>query len=375
MSGRVVLLGGTGYTGGLVLQALQRRGVCPVLAGRHPDRLSALAAEHGGLEFAAADAGDSGSIRELLAPGDVLISTVGPFERFGVGVAEAAVRAGARYIDTTGEVGFVRTLQKRFGEEARDTGAVLLPAFGYDYVPGILAGALAARQAGAEGRTLDVGYFTAGALRPGLSQGTRTTMRDGLFLPAVRLAGGRLVEERTAADVHAFPVSGTGNRPQRKNGFLVPGTEVLFLPAAYPQLSAVAVYNGWFSPLSRAVSLTSALTHAAAKSTRGRRLMEKLTSPMIGKPGGPDEARRAKSRTQVVATVAGADGRLLSTVELTGPSVYNLTGELIAWGTEQLLDRPDLDPGVASPISAFGLDGLARGCAGIGLVPVGGRRG
>ena len=368
MSGRVVLLGVTGYTGGLVLEALLRRDIRPVVAGRNTGALSRLAREHGGLEFAAADATDTASVRKLLEENDVLISTVGPFERFGLGVAEAAVQAGARYIDTTGEVGFVRTLQERFGQRARETGAVLLPAFGYDYVPGILAGALAARRAGDAGRNLNVGYFTAGGLRPGLSQGTRTTMRDGLFLPAVRRQGGQLVEERTAGDVHVFPVRGA--RRGRRTGFLVPGTEVLFLPEAFPQLTAVSVYNGWFGPFSRAVSAVSAVSHTVGKTARGRRLLEKLTAPVIGKPGGPDSARRAKTRTQVVATVAGAEGDLLSTVQLTGPNVYTLTGELIAWGAEQLRDRQDLAAGVASPLSAFGLEGLAQGCAELGLVPV-----
>nr|WP_269437375.1 saccharopine dehydrogenase NADP-binding domain-containing protein [Arthrobacter sp. zg-Y20] len=372
VSGRLVLLGASGYTGTLVLDALIRRGVRPVLAGRNTAALSSLARDHGGLEFTAADAGDTGSIRRLLNPGDVLITTVGPFERFGLGVAEAAVQAGARYIDTTGEVGFVRTLQERFGRQAEETGAVLLPAFGYDYVPGILAGALAAQQAGEAGRRLDVGYFTAGALSPGLSQGTRTTMRDGLFLPAVRLRDGHLVEERVAADVHVFPVS--GSRRGHKAGFLVPGTEVLFLPDAFPQLDSVSVYNGWFPSLSRAISLASAASHAIGKSARGRRLLENLSAPLIGKPGGPDSARRAKTRTQVVAAVTGRDGSLLSAVQLTGPNVYTLTGELIAWGAEQLRDRQDLDPGVASPLSAFGLEDLASGCAGLGLVPVEGRR-
>ena len=182
MSGRIVLFGATGYTGALVLDSLLRRGLRPVLAGRNTDALAGLARQHSGLDYAPADAGDPDSIRRLLEPGDVLISTVGPFERFGLGVAEAAVQAGARYIDTTGEVGFVRTLQEKFGTRAKETGTVLLPAFGYDYVPGILAGAMAAEQAGDAGRALDVGYFTSGSLLPGLSHGTRSTLRDGLFL-------------------------------------------------------------------------------------------------------------------------------------------------------------------------------------------------
>jgi hypothetical protein len=104
----------------------------------------------------------------------------------------------------------------------------MLPAFGYDYVPGILAGALAALEAGDAVRTLDIGYFATGPMRRGISQGTRTTMRDGLTLPSPRWHRHRLVEERTASRVHAFTVRG-----RRKSAFLVSGTEVLFLPEAF----------------------------------------------------------------------------------------------------------------------------------------------
>ncbi|MGW3111379.1 hypothetical protein [Streptomyces sp. NPDC001091] len=40
---RILLLGATGYTGGLVLAALLRRGARPVLAGRNAAALAALA--------------------------------------------------------------------------------------------------------------------------------------------------------------------------------------------------------------------------------------------------------------------------------------------------------------------------------------------
>ncbi|MFE5285027.1 saccharopine dehydrogenase NADP-binding domain-containing protein [Nocardia sp. NPDC056611] len=144
MTGRIVLLGATGYTGDLVLHALLRRGIKPVLAGRNRAAARALAEQAGGLEFAVADASDTASITALVSPGDVLITTVGPFERFGYPVAEAAALAGAHYIDSTGEVGFVRELQGRLHGIARANGSIMLPAFGYDYVPGVLAGTLAA---------------------------------------------------------------------------------------------------------------------------------------------------------------------------------------------------------------------------------------
>jgi len=60
----------------------------------------------------------------------------------------AAVDAGAVYLDSSGEPPFIREVFEEFGPRAERTGAVLLTAFGYDYVPGSLAGALAMQAAG-----------------------------------------------------------------------------------------------------------------------------------------------------------------------------------------------------------------------------------
>ncbi|GGN94083.1 hypothetical protein GCM10011579_093240 [Streptomyces albiflavescens] len=158
MTGRIILLDATGFTGALVLDAMLRRGLKPVVAGRNRGAMAALAAQHGGLKYAVADVGDTAGVRKLVKRGDVLVTTVGPFERYGHPVAQAAADAGAHYIDSTGEVGFVRALRDGCHARARETGSVLLPAFGYDYVPGILAGTLAARQGGDAVRAIDIGY-------------------------------------------------------------------------------------------------------------------------------------------------------------------------------------------------------------------------
>ncbi|MGA6207263.1 saccharopine dehydrogenase family protein [Nocardia testacea] len=365
MTGRIVLLGATGYTGNLVLEAVTARGLSPVLAGRNAGALAELARPRG-LEHVVVDVTDPEGLRHLLRPGDVLVTTVGPFERFGDSVAAAAVEAGAHYIDSTGEVGFVRGLQQRLHGRAVETGSVVVPAFGYDYVPGILAGALAAEQGGDDVHALDIGYFATGPLWRGLSQGTRTTMRDGLTLPSARWLGHRLVEERTAGRVRAFEVGG-----RRRNAFLVSGTEVLFLPDTVPRLDSVTVYNGWFPALSRATSVVSALAAAAIRRPGGRKVVDVLTKPVAGPPGGPGADQRTRTRTHVVAVAAAAaGGPPLAEVHVEGPSIYTLTGALIAWAAEQLARGAGRSPGVIGPINVFGLELLRAGCAEVGLAPI-----
>ncbi|WP_433565759.1 saccharopine dehydrogenase family protein [Nocardia sp. CA-151230] len=364
MTGRTVLLGATGYTGDLVLESLLRRGIEPVLAGRNRAAVRERAERAGGLNYAFADVTDPASIADLAGRGDVLITTVGPFERFGYPVAEAAAAVGAHYIDSTGEVGFVRELRRRLHTRAYAADAVMLPAFGYDYVPGILAGTLAAMQGGPAVRAVDIGYFATGPLWRGLSRGTRTTMRDGVTLPSARWRGRRLIEERTASRVHGFTVRG-----RRRNAFLVSGTEVLCLPVTFPELDAVTVYNGWFPGLSRAAVLLSAFAGIATRIPGGRSVIDGLTRPVIGPPGGPDAAERARTGTHVVAVASDENGTVAE-IHLEGPSIYALTGELIAWAAQQLATNRFRDAGVVGPVEAFGFDALLHGCADLGLVPV-----
>jgi short subunit dehydrogenase-like uncharacterized protein len=98
-----VLFGATGYMGELTAHALVGRGVRPVLAARNAQRLEALARQLGGLDTAVADVGRPETVRALVTRGDVLVSTVGPFERYGEPAIQAAIAAGAHYLDSTGE--------------------------------------------------------------------------------------------------------------------------------------------------------------------------------------------------------------------------------------------------------------------------------
>ena len=92
MPSRIVLYGATGYIGGLTAQAMVASGGRPVLVGRDRGRLSQVAcgAE---LETVVAGKEEPGPLRELLAAGDVLVSTAGPFLKIGRAAVTAAVDA------------------------------------------------------------------------------------------------------------------------------------------------------------------------------------------------------------------------------------------------------------------------------------------
>ena len=80
----------------------------------------------------------------------MVLSTVGPFMQLGMATVTAAAQAGAHYLDSAGEGSFVRRVFE-LDSVAAARGATVVPAFGYDYVPGNLAGALAPTRAGERG--------------------------------------------------------------------------------------------------------------------------------------------------------------------------------------------------------------------------------
>src|SRR3984957_15035980 len=103
MEKRVILLGATGYTGRLVADSLVEMGERPVLAGRTASRLSEMGDSLGGLDTVVADVTRPASVKGIVAEGDVLVSTVGPFTLYGDVALDAALGAGAHYLDSTGE--------------------------------------------------------------------------------------------------------------------------------------------------------------------------------------------------------------------------------------------------------------------------------
>src|SRR4051794_35691336 len=369
MAGRIVLFGATGYTGRLTAQALVRAGARPTLAGRNRERLRSLAAGLAGADsppdVATADVTDPASVRTLLHADDVLVSTVGPFLQLGDAAVQAALDARASYLDSSGEPPFVRNVFQRYGPQAADGGAGLLPAFGYDYVPGNLAAGLALDAAGGQATRVDVGYFTTGPMtRSSASSGTTASVGGMLLEPGFAWRGGHLAPSRTAEQVRAFTIDG-----ERRSGISLAGSEHLALPRVHPELEEVNVYLGWTGPLSRPLQAGSVLLDGLRRipgTTEVLRQALRRYQPPTGV--GPDAAERARTGALVVAQAYSASGKLLREVRLRGPNGYTLTGELLAWGARRALERP-LAPGAHGPVDAFGLNELAAGCAEVGLVP------
>ncbi|TQM02241.1 saccharopine dehydrogenase family protein [Pseudonocardia kunmingensis] len=363
MSARIVLFGATGYTGGRTAEAMVARGLRPVLAGRDPDRLRALSQRLGGLETAGATVGDEASVAALVGRGDVLVSTVGPFVTLGAPAVAAAVRAGAVYLDSTGEPPFIRAVHERWGPAAQRSGAALLPAFGNDYVPGVLAGALALRAAGEGADRVDVGYFLTdlGGGRP-FSRGTLRSLAGTATTPLYAWRDGALRTEPAGARMRTFDVAG---RP--RPGVTIGASEQFALPRIAPGLRTVDVYLGWFGRASGAVHAGSRMAPLLSRVPAGAvaTAVDLVTRRLAADPGA-DALTRARSH--FVAEVFDATGALLARTRLTAPEPYAITADLLAWGAGRAAEQGVQGTGALDAVAAFGLDALVAGAAEAGIV-------
>ena len=365
MAARIVLFGATGYTGRLVAEAMVERGLSPVLAARNAERLESLANElGGGLETAAADVAHPQTVTDLVEEGDVLVSTVGPFMRYGHPAVAAATTAGAHYLDSTGEPPFIREVFERYHPVASKHDCGLLTAFGYDFVPGNLAGALALRDAGEAAVRVDTGYYFTGKNAP--SGGTQASLMGVMLEPAYAWRDGQIRTERSAKRYRTVPVRGS-DRPAVSIG----ASDHFGLPRVAPQLREVNAYLGWFGPASRPMQAMSACGSVAAKVPGVDKLWDSLGSKLAkGSTGGPDAEARAKGGSHIVAIAYDAAGRPLSEVHLDGVDGYTFTGRILAWGAERAAAGGLRDVGALGPVDGFGLDELRRGSeeAGLGVV-------
>lgn len=364
MAGRIIVFGATGYTGRLVCEQLVARGQKPTLAARDAGRLEALGAELGGLETAVADVARPNSVRELVEAGDVLVTTVGPFARWGEPALDAAIGVGAHYIDSTGEPAFIRRVFEREGPRAEQAGCGLLTAFGYDWVPGNLAGALALRDAGDAATAVRIGYFMRGEARVGaMSGGTKASAASASLEPGYGFRGGRLVDERGAARVHSFEVGG-----RSRAGVSAGSSEAFALPRIHPGLRDVDVYLGWFGGASGALSVVSLAMSGLARIPGVQTAMRSAFARFVkGSTGGPDAEQRARSGSEVVAEALDPAGRVLAEVRLAGVDVYDFTGAIIAWAAERAAAGGLQGVGALGPVDGFGLEALEQGVAGAGL--------
>jgi short subunit dehydrogenase-like uncharacterized protein len=321
--GPIAVYGATGYTGKLVAAELARAGADLVISGRNPAKLEALASQ---LEIdpavrpAALD--DPAALRALFADCAVVVDCAGPFVHYGEPVLAAAIDAQAHYLDTTGEQPYMRMAFERYGARAADAGVAVVPAMGFDYVPGDMIASLTARGMG-ELDELSVSYCWQG-FAP--SQGTARS--------AVEILGGAGVEWRNGTWVGAGrnPSAGVHDFPApigRQHMIRYPSGEQITVPqhvktrAVHTTMNASAFGPQRLAPVTAAMMLPLGL----ALRTPIKRLAGAAISRL---PEGPTPAQREAMRWTIVCEAR--QGEVEQRGVIGGKDVYGLTAAAICQG-------------------------------------------
>lgn len=140
----VVVWGATGFTGALVAEyLLQEYGVGKALhwaiAGRSEQKLGdlkdALGDTAAELDTILADSFDESALDQMAKRTRVVITTVGPYARFGSALVAACVSNGTHYCDLAGEAQWIRRMIDQHHEAASASGARIVHCCGFDSVP------------------------------------------------------------------------------------------------------------------------------------------------------------------------------------------------------------------------------------------------
>ena len=105
-----------------------------------PDSLAAMAKQTRYVVWVRRCSGGSGGggrehDRSPGRPRSVVLSTVGPFAKYGTNLVAACVENGTSYVDTTGESPWVRSMIDKYDTAAKAAGSLVVPMCGFDSIP------------------------------------------------------------------------------------------------------------------------------------------------------------------------------------------------------------------------------------------------
>ena len=139
----IVVYGATGYTGRLVAEHVNRtqadgEGVRWALAGRSHERLEETRRLIGAADdttLIVADAADPTSLQAMVDRTRAVVTTVGPYQRYGSELVAACARTGTDYLDLCGEPAWMRRMIDDHEASARASGTRILFSCGFDSLP------------------------------------------------------------------------------------------------------------------------------------------------------------------------------------------------------------------------------------------------
>jgi short subunit dehydrogenase-like uncharacterized protein len=340
-----LIYGANGYTGALIAREAVARGMRPILAGRNPEALAALAHE---LKVAhrVFALGNPAAVEAGIHGVTVVLNCAGPFSRTWRPIADACLRTRAHYLDITGEVMVFEALAAR-DAEAKAAGILLLPGVGFDIVPSdCLAAHLKHRLPSATHLALGIQSLSR------ISRGTATTIAENMHGGGLIRQNGVLKQVPAAwktrvIDFGAGPVK----------AITIPWGDVA---SAYysTQIPNIEVYMAAPLVLRVAARASRFLGWALASPLVQRFVKKRIRA---GSPG-PAAQERALGKSYLWGEVSDSAGNKADS-RLEGPEAYSLTVRTALAAVERVL-AGQAPAGFQTPSMAFGPDFGLHMCKG-----------
>jgi short subunit dehydrogenase-like uncharacterized protein len=139
----VVVYGATGYTGRLVCEYLNNQygvngDVTWAMAGRSQEKLTQVRDEMGiasDVPLVIADADNAESVQAMVESAEVVLTTVGPYQKYGSELVRMCSEIGTDYVDLCGEPGWMHEMIAAHGDTAKASGARIVFSCGFDSIP------------------------------------------------------------------------------------------------------------------------------------------------------------------------------------------------------------------------------------------------
>ena len=134
----IVIYGATGFTGQLCVKYFQSLDldIKWAIAGRNLVKLENVASKFStNVEILVADSDDEKALKDICSRSKVVLSTAGPFHRYGSKLVAACIENDTHYVDITGENFWVKGLIEKHHIEAARRGIRIIPSCGFDSIP------------------------------------------------------------------------------------------------------------------------------------------------------------------------------------------------------------------------------------------------
>lgn len=135
----IVVYGATGFTGRQAAEYLDEHADASLrwaIAGRNANKLAEVRRTlNAQPDCLVADAEDTAAVDALVGQTRVVLTTAGPFARYGEALVKSCASRGVDYVDITGETPWLRRMIDRYHAIAVASGAKIVPCCGFDSVP------------------------------------------------------------------------------------------------------------------------------------------------------------------------------------------------------------------------------------------------